>query len=136
ARAVGLAVVAAGALGLFVYFLGLGSREGDPLSTLTGARVASLALLVSVATVRRSSLRAPRSALGAVAAVGLADVAANTLFAFASGHGLLALVAVLGSLYPVLSVLLAHVLLGERLTRPQQAGVAVALAGVCAIAAG
>ncbi|NUR76024.1 MAG: hypothetical protein HOQ28_07055, partial [Thermoleophilia bacterium] len=47
ARAVGLAVVAAGALGLFVYFLGLGSREGDPLSTLTGARVASLALLVS-----------------------------------------------------------------------------------------
>ena len=61
---------------------------------------------------------------------------ANALFAFASGHGLLALVAVLGSLYPVVTVLLAHVLLGERLTRAQQVGIAVALAGVCAISAG
>jgi drug/metabolite transporter (DMT)-like permease len=81
-------------------------------------------------------LRLPRSALSAVVAVGLADVAANGLFAFATGHGLLALVAVLGSLYPVVTVLLAHVLLSERLTRPQQIGIAVALAGVCAIAAG
>jgi drug/metabolite transporter (DMT)-like permease len=136
ARAVALAVVAALALGLFVYFLGLGSREGDALSTLTGARVASLGLLVAVAGVRGSTLRLPRSALGAVAAVGLADVAANALFAFATAHGLLALVAVLGSLYPVVTVLLAHVLLGERLTRAQQVGIAVALAGVCAIAAG
>jgi drug/metabolite transporter (DMT)-like permease len=71
-----------------------------------------------------------------VAAVGLADVSANALFAFASGHGLLALVSVLGSLYPIVTVLLAHLLLGERLTRAQQTGVAVALAGVCAIAAG
>jgi drug/metabolite transporter (DMT)-like permease len=136
ARAMALAVVAAIALGLFVYFLGLGSREGDPLSTLTGARVASLGLLIGVAAVRRSTLRLPRSALWAVAAVGLADVAANALFAFATGHGLLSLVSVLGSLYPVVTVLLAHVLLGERLTRAQQVGVAVALAGVCAIAAG
>ncbi len=42
----------------------------------------------------------------------------------------------LGSLYPVVTVLLAHVLLGERLTRTQQAGVAVALTGVAAIAGG
>jgi drug/metabolite transporter (DMT)-like permease len=43
---------------------------------------------------------------------------------------------VLGSLYPIVTVLLAHVLLGERLTPAQKGGVAVALAGVCAIAAG
>jgi drug/metabolite transporter (DMT)-like permease len=136
ARAVALAAVAAVSLALFVYFLGLGSREGDPLSTLTGARIASLALLVTLALALRAPLRVPRSSLLAVAGVGLADVTANALFAFAAGHGLLALVAVLGSLYPVVTVVLAHVLLGERLTRPQQAGVAVALAGVCAIAAG
>ncbi|MFL5927651.1 MAG: EamA family transporter [Gaiellaceae bacterium] len=136
ARAVALAAVAAVALGLFVYFLGLGSREGDALSTLTGARVASLGLLVALALARRAPLRVPRSAFLAVAGVGLLDVTANALFAFAAGHGLLALVAVLGSLYPVVTVVLAHVLLGERLTRPQQAGVAIALAGVCAIAAG
>jgi drug/metabolite transporter (DMT)-like permease len=136
ARAIVLAVVAAVALGLFVYFLGLGSREGDALSTLVGARVGSLAFLLVAASAARASLRLPRRALPAVAAVGLADVGANALFALASGHGLLALVSVLGSLYPIVTVLLAHVLLGERLTRAQQAGVAVALAGVCAIAAG
>jgi drug/metabolite transporter (DMT)-like permease len=135
ARAVALAVAAALALGLFVYFLGLGSRDGDALSTLLGARVGSLGLLVVLALTRRAPLRVPRSSLAAVALVGIADVTANALFAVASGHGLLALVAVLGSLYPVVTVLLAHVLLGERLTRPQQAGVAVALAGVVAIAA-
>ncbi len=136
ARAIGLAVVAALALGLFVYFLGLGSRHGDALSTLFGARVGSLALLIVVASARRASMRVPRRWLLAVAAVGLADVAANALFAFAAGHALLALVSVLGSLYPVVTVLLAHVVLGERLTRTQKTGVAVALAGVAAIASG
>ena len=135
ARAVLLAVVTAGALGLFVYFLGLGSRHGDVLSALVGARVGSLSVLVALAGVRRAPLRIERHLVPAVAAVGVADVSANALFAFASGHGLLALVSVLGSLYPVVTLLLAHVVLGERLTKKQQAGVALALAGVVAIAA-
>jgi drug/metabolite transporter (DMT)-like permease len=135
ARAVVLAVVAAGAHGLFVYFLGLGSREGDALSTLLGARVGSLSVLVALALSQRAPVRVPPRSLAPVVAVGLTDVGANALFAFASGHGLLALVSVLGSLYPVVTLLLAHVLLHERLTRGQQAGVAIALAGVVAIAA-
>jgi drug/metabolite transporter (DMT)-like permease len=134
ARAVVLAVAAAFALGLFVYFLGLGSREGDPLSTLFGARIGSLAVLVVVAALLRAPVRIPRASIAAVAAVGLADVSANALFALASSHGPLALVAVLGSLYPVMTVLLAHVLLGERLTRTQRLGVALALGGVAVIA--
>ncbi len=134
-RAIALAVVAAVALGVFIYFLGLGSREGDALSTLVGARTGSLATLVAGALVFRAQVRVPRRALAAVAAVGLLDVAANALFAFASGHGLLSLVSVLGSLYPVMTVLLAHVVLHERLTRVQQVGIALALAGVAAIAA-
>ncbi|HEY6962002.1 MAG TPA: EamA family transporter [Gaiellaceae bacterium] len=134
-RAIVLAVVAAAALGLFVYFLGLGSREGDAVSTLFGARVGSLSVLVALAVSLRAPLRVPRTSAGAVAAVGVADIGANALFAYASGHGLLALVSVLGSLYPVITVLLAHVLLGERLTSTQKAGVAIALAGVCAVAA-
>lgn len=135
ARAIALALVAAAALGLFVYFLGLGSREGDAWSTLLGARVGSLSLLVLGAIVFRATLRVPRGSLLAVAAVGIADVTANALFAVASGHGLLALVSVLGSLYPVVTVLLAHAFLGERLTPLQKAGVAAAMAGVAAIAA-
>jgi drug/metabolite transporter (DMT)-like permease len=135
-RAIALAVVAAVALGLFVYFLGLGSRQGDALSTLVGARVGSLGLLIVLALLLRAPLRVPRASLAAVAAVGIADVTANALFALASRHGLLAIVSVLGSLYPVVTVLLAHVFLHERLTRLQQAGVVAAVAGVAAIAGG
>ena len=135
ARAVLLALVAAAALGFFVYFLGLGSREGDVLSTLVGARVGSLALLVALAVGRGSPLLVPSRWLIPVAAVGLCDVAANALFALASGRGLLALVSVLGSLYPVVTVVLAHLLLGERLTTTQIAGIGIALAGVVALSA-
>jgi drug/metabolite transporter (DMT)-like permease len=134
AHAVLLAVAAAVALGVFVYFLGLGSREGDALSTLFGARVGSLSALVVLAAGLRAPVRVGRSFLPAVAAVGLADVSANALFAVASSRGLLALVSVLGSLYPVVTVILAHVLLGERLTGTQKAGIGIALAGVVAIA--
>lgn len=135
-QAVMLATVAAGALGLFTYFLGLGSREGTALSTLVGARVGSLTLLLVLALVLRGPLRLGRSALLPVVAVGLCDVAANALFALASGHGLLALVSVLGSLYPVMTVVLAYIFLHERLTPLQVAGVGVALAGVAALSVG
>ena len=136
ARAVVLAVAAAVALGLFTYFLGLGSREGSALSTLTGARVGSLGFLLLLAASRREPLRIGGRWLGPVAAIGLLDVTANVLFALASRHGLLSLVSVLGSLYPVMTIMLAYAFLHERLTRPQLAGVATALAGVAALSAG
>jgi drug/metabolite transporter (DMT)-like permease len=136
ARAIVLAVAAALALGLFVYFLGVGSRDGDVLSTLVGARIGSLSVLVVLALALRAPLLVPRSALLAVAAVGIADVTANALFALSSTQGLLSLTSVLGSLYPVVTVLLAHVLLHERLTGTQRIGVAVALGGVVAISLG
>lgn len=136
-RAIGLAFVAAVALGFFAYFLGLGSGDGgDALSTLVGARVGSLVLLVTLTLARRATLVVPRGSFAAVAAIGLCDVTANALFALASGRGLLAIVSVLGSLYPVMTVVLAYALLGERLTRAQRVGIVVALAGVAAVAAG
>lgn len=136
ARAVALAVAAAAALGLFTYFLGLGSREGSPLSTLVGARVGSLSFLLLLALSQRERLGIGRRWAVPVMAIGLCDVSANALFALASGHGLLSLVSVLGSLYPVMTVALAYVLLRERLTPLQVGGVVVALAGVAALSAG
>src|SRR5262245_20707828 len=56
-RAVAIAALAAVALGLFTYFLGLGSREGSALSTLVGARVGSLALLLDLGAGPRSNMR-------------------------------------------------------------------------------
>lgn len=135
-KAVAVAVLSAVALGVFVYFLGKGAQEGSAFSTLLGARVVSFGLLLAAAAVARTSLRHSPRILAAVVLVGLADVAANALFALAAGHGLLALVSVLGSVYPVATVILAHVVLGERITRAQRAGVLAALAGVALVSVG
>jgi drug/metabolite transporter (DMT)-like permease len=131
-----LAVVAAVAIGLFVYFLGLAGRDGQTVSALVGARIGSLALLLTAAAVTHASLRVDRRSLPAVAALGILDTAANCLFVLASARGFLSIVAVLGSLYPVVTVLAAHVVLGERVTRVQLCGVALALAGVAVVASG
>ena len=136
ARAVLLAVVAAVLLGVFTYFLGLGGRQGDALSTLVGARVGSLAFLIALALVIREKPFVPRGSIAVVTAIGVCDMTANALFAFASTHGLLALVSVLVSLYPIMTVMLAHLLLHERLSPVQKAGVGAALVGVAALAAG
>jgi drug/metabolite transporter (DMT)-like permease len=69
-------------------------------------------------------------------AVGLGDVGANLLFAAASTRGLLSLVAVAGSLYPVATLVLARFVHHERLARIQYAGVVGAIGGVALIAAG
>jgi len=69
-------------------------------------------------------------------AVGVTDVGATQLYGEATTRGLLSVVAVLSSLYPIVIVVLARVLLSERIARGQLAGVAVALAGVALISAG
>jgi drug/metabolite transporter (DMT)-like permease len=133
--AIALAVGAALLLGLFVFFLGRASQHGGALSALLGARTGSLSLLVAWALVVRPPVGFGRLT-AAVAGVGVLDVLANTLFALASREGLLAIVSVLGSLYPVPTVVLAHVVLRERISATQRAGVLVALAGVAMVAAG
>jgi len=131
-----LALAAAVALGLFVYFIGLAGQHGETLSALFGARVGSLSLLVAAVLATRSRLGLTRRDVPAVALLGLLDTAANGLFVLASARGYLSIVSVLGSLYPVVTVLAAHLLLGERISRVQRWGVAVALAGVAVVASG
>jgi drug/metabolite transporter (DMT)-like permease len=129
-----LAVAAAIAIGVFVYFLGLGGKHGDPFGALLGARVGSLSLLVAGALALRAPLAPRRDLLPAIALVGLLDSSANALFVFASRSGYLSVVSVLGSLYPVVTLLAAHLVLSERITRVQRGGVALALVGVCVVA--
>ena len=75
--------------------------------------------------------------LMALAAIGVLDTGGNVLFAAASQeHGLVSVVSVLASLYPVVTVLLARLTLGERVQRAQEAGIVVTLAGVAMISAG
>jgi drug/metabolite transporter (DMT)-like permease len=68
--------------------------------------------------------------------VGIGDTGATLLYAAATTRGLLSVVAVLASLYPVVIVVLARTVLSERIARPQLLGVAVALAGVALITSG
>ena len=131
-----LAVAAAVALGFFIYFLGLGGRHGEALSALVGARVGSLALLAAWALATRAPARIDRSALPAIAGLGILDTTANALFVLASARGYLSIVSVLGSLYPITTVFAAYVFLGERISPLQRAGVALALAGVAVVASG
>jgi len=84
----------------------------------------------------RPSFAGVGGALGPLVAIGLLDGAANGLYAFASTEGLLSVVAVLGSLYPVVTILLARGVLGERVRRVQELGIVGAVAGVALIAAG
>jgi drug/metabolite transporter (DMT)-like permease len=93
-------------------------------------------MLVLAALVARPSLAVPRDMFPALMAMGVFDVAANSLFAVATNHGLLSLVGVSSSLYSAVTVLLAWFVLGERLDRARLAGVAVAVGGVALIAAG
>jgi uncharacterized membrane protein len=125
-----LAATAALGIGGFLFFLGHAARGGHSLPALLGGRSASLPLLIAGALVMRSSMRLPRAEIPAVAGIGLLDVGANALFAAAAQRGYLSIVSVLGSEYPVVTVLLAQTILHERISRPQKAGIALALVGV------
>jgi len=124
--------------GLFYVFVDAGTTgsRGEPLWVIAGARASSLVMLSTIALIGRgSALRWPGRWIGPVALVGIADTGANLLFAYAATTGNLAVVGVLGSLYPVATVVLARWLLGERLSGGQNAGVVLALTGVGLLAA-
>lgn len=132
----GLALLAALTLGAFVVFLDEAGRV-DPLWGSLAVRVGAISALGVAFAVTRPSLRMGRSDAGRLGLLGFLDNGSNLVFATAAeAGGLLALTSVLGSLYPVATVLLARVVLHERLTPPQAAGVAAALTGVALIAAG
>jgi drug/metabolite transporter (DMT)-like permease len=141
ARPLLLAVAAAVGFGLALLFITEGARTST-LMTLVTMRVTSVLvvglLLVSqvAARARRTPIRLPARDLPLIAVVGIGDAAANLTFGWASTRGLVSVVAVLGSLYPVVTVLLARVVHHERLALIQNAGVVTALAGVGLIAAG
>src|SRR5262245_42704025 len=132
-----LALGAATGFGLFLVLLDRGSASGThPLWVVGGARVGSLTTLGLIALAGRRPVPWPGLAFGPIALVGIADTTANVLFTYATVGGNIGVVAVLGSLYPLATVALAGLVLGERLARVQALGVAAALGGVALIALG
>lgn len=130
--AVAFALTATLALGLQLVGLDR-AAEADPVWAVMVSWATSLSVFLVAALALRP--RIPRAAVPSVAAIGVIDTSANVAFATAATLGLLSVVAVLSSLYPVVTVGLAHLGQGERLAAGQWVGVALALAGVILITA-
>jgi drug/metabolite transporter (DMT)-like permease len=129
AAGVGLAVVAA--LGFGTFFVGMDLAADDgALWAVALNRLSAVAVLVAIVAVARPACPLERSMLAPLAAVGALDIAANTMFAIALTLGMAASVSVLGSLYPLATVILARAILHENVTSSQRTGVMAALAGV------
>ncbi len=133
----GLGFAAAACFGLFLVLFDR-AAEDDPYWATFVLRIGSVAMLLLALAI----LRPPKpfafglATLGLLMAIGILDMAGNAFFAVASTTGLVGVVSVLSSLYPVGTVALARIVLGERLTALQGVGVVCAFAGVALIALG
>ncbi len=132
-RPVALAVGAAVGFGLTLFLIDRGARVST-LMTLWGMRVTSVTLLLVVALLARSAGGVVVRDLPMLLVIGCGDLGANALFAIASSRGEVSIASVLASLYPVVTAVLARVVLDERLQRVQQVGVALAVGGAVLIA--
>jgi len=132
-RELGLPVVAGLGFGLFLVLIDQAS-ETSVFWSLAAARVASLTLLITIAAVLGRRIVPAREQLGLVLLSGVGDAAGNTFYTLAAQLGRMDIAAILSSLYPAATVLLARFVLHEQLTRRQWAGLLIALAAVVLIA--
>jgi drug/metabolite transporter (DMT)-like permease len=125
-----LAILAAVSFGAFFVAMDSAADQAGAAWAVALNRSTSVSVLVFAVALMRPRLGFPRADLATVASVGLLDAAANAMFAFALTQGLTSTVSVLGSLYPVTTVVLAAMVLDERVAPRQAAGVAIVLAGI------
>ena len=134
-RGIGLALLSAVAIGVGLVGLDIAAEASVLWSVITTRAVAGVILALAFAATNAPAWVTRRDFI-TLALIGCIDAGAVGLLAAATTTGLVGVVSVLGSLYPVTTVLLAQLVLGERLSRTQAVGVGTALAGVVLIAAG
>lgn len=128
-----LAGAAAIGFGTWYVLLDLAARDGDPLWALVFSRATSATLTAAFALGRFDRARFP---IFIVIAAGLFDVGGNALYVVARDLIPIGLAAALTGLYPIVTMVLARFVLGERLTRLGQVGVGLAVLGIVLISAG
>lgn len=135
AAGAGLAVVAALGFGLFVVGIDAGADESAPWAVVA-ARSASVAIALVAILATSTQLRVPRRTLPLLVGIGAFDTGANVLVALATTYGAAGIVAVLSALYPVVTVALARLVLGEELSVSRRLAGGLAIAGAALVAAG
>jgi drug/metabolite transporter (DMT)-like permease len=130
-----LGVVAALASGTVLTALS-SAAESDPYWGMVLTRGVGLAVILTALALTRSGIGVRGVQIPLLLGIGAIDTIATVLFAVASTLGLLSVVAVIAALFPLGTIALARLTLGERITPRQNAGVAAALAGVVLVALG
>lgn len=134
-RAAGVAYGLAAGVGFALFFIGLNrAGSGGGLWPVIVADAASVPVLAGCALTARQLGLPARGSRSLAAATGATGVAGTIMFFLASHHGLLAVTAVITSLYPGGTILLARISPGERLSPVRLAGLALAGASVALIA--
>jgi len=131
----GLGLLAAGSFGLSLVAFDA-AAEGDPYWATLVVRLVGCAVVLAAFPAARPALPRARRSLSPLVAVGLFDATATMCFSVATTRGLLSVVSVVASLFPVVVVVLARVVLGERPAAVQMGGAAAAVAGAALISAG
>ncbi len=129
------ALVAGVAIGSFGIVIS-GLSEGQVFSSLTVIRLVQGALVIAIVLVTRAKWRPPTDAVPAIVVVGVLDMAGNSFYLLAVQTGALAVASVLSALYPVATVILAALVLRERVTRDHTVGIALAAAAIVLIGLG
>jgi drug/metabolite transporter (DMT)-like permease len=128
-----LPVLAGVCFGLFFIFIHQGSSQSI-LWPLVATRIASIASLLTYSILTRQKWIPTRDSWGPILMSSLLDSAGNAFYALSARTGRMDVAAVLGSLYPASTVLLAWLVLKERVSRLQMVGIVIALAAIVLIA--
>jgi drug/metabolite transporter (DMT)-like permease len=135
AEGAGLAIVAA--VGFGAFFVGIDASADESVPWAVGAaRFVAVAVALAAVAVMAVPLRPPASLLPALVGVGVFDTGANVSIAVATTEGAVGIVAILSALYPVVTVLLARLLLRERLSPVRRLAAVAALTGAALVAVG
>jgi drug/metabolite transporter (DMT)-like permease len=135
--AAGILPALGAALGFGAFFVVMDlAGTVDPLWAVVVSKLSYFLFLLPAIFLKRPSLKVNLIHMPAVVAIGLLDGIAALAYTTATTLGMLSLVAVISSLYPAVSLILAAIILKERLVGHQLIGVVLAISGITLISAG
>jgi drug/metabolite transporter (DMT)-like permease len=124
------------AIGFGAFFVAMdAASEGSVPWALMVSRATAVSIFAAAMVASRTRLDVPPAELPSIGLIGVLLIAADSMYAIASTQGLLSIVAVLSSLYPIVTIGLARVYLNEHIDRLRQAGIAAVFVGVVGISA-